>query len=242
MIIDIINEFIDIEKDECDKLWQEIKTKHELNLSIYNVKLPTENTSKYYQLIYLYKYINCLVKKDVIADFVISKIPSAGKDQQVRHLAADGFNLIVKGGKIINTDETVPSGYYLLQTLDFPKPEFMAKSLKRVSLLKVNDFEKIKKIYNNRCATCGSKEGEPHRVSGKLVELQQGHMDPNRPLEVGNIIPQCQYCNQNIYKDFFVFNEDGYPIKISNPEFVLRSDKYVRRQIYELIKKKDKII
>jgi hypothetical protein len=38
--------------------------------------------------------------------------------------------------------------------------------------------------------------------------LQKGHMDPRKPLALGNVIPQCKYCNQQ-YKNKAVFNERG---------------------------------
>ena len=70
-----------------------------------------------------------------------------------------------------------------------------------------------------------------------MLNLQQGHINPNKELSLDNTIPQCEYCNQNIYKDDFVFTRDGYPNKINNPKYVLRSDKSVRKEMLEILKK-----
>ena len=240
-MIQRIDNYVPIDPEECEQLWKDIVEKHSNNLAQYSVKLPGVGTCKQYQLIYLYKFMNCYVKKDVVSEFVAAYLPDAGKDQQVRHLAADGFCVLNRNEKVINAGETVPTGYNLLQTLDYPKPQFMKNLMKRQGVMNTSDFEDVKKFFGYRCASCGAKEGEPHRVTGRTVQLQQGHMNPKEALGPGNTIPQCQYCNQIIYKDFFVFNEHGYPARIHNPEYVLRSDKTVRRAMYELIKAKDKI-
>ena len=66
-------------------------------------------------------------------------------------------------------------------------------------------FDELKRVYDNRCVTCGSLENKPHfHDASKKTLLQQGHMDPLKILTIENTIPQCQFCNQT-YKDNFIF-------------------------------------
>lgn len=104
---------------------------------------------------------------------------------------------------------------------------------------KVNkdEWESIKKKYNYRCATCGSKEGEPNlKYSNSITKLQKGHKDPKRSLTINNIIPQCSECNR-ADENNWIYNDKGRVIKISNPRVVLRSSKKVKKEIFELLKR-----
>lgn len=88
-------------------------------------------------------------------------------------------------------------------------------------------FAEIKAAYGYRCATCGAKEGELHhlpqyRESKEPVILHQGHMNPHEPLEAGNIIPQCQFCNR-AYRNWVVFDRNGRVVGVSDWTFVLKS-------------------
>lgn len=66
--------------------------------------------------------------------------------------------------------------------------------------------------------------------------MQKGHKNPNKPLEYGNIIPQCDQCNIQD-RNNFVYNNKGRVIKIANPRFVLRSDKATKKAMYDLLKR-----
>lgn len=89
-----------------------------------------------------------------------------------------------------------------------------------------DDFERLKALYNNRCATCGAEEGKPHYnpyyARSEIVVLQKGHMNPHLPLEPGNTIPQCQFCNR-AYRNWLVFDRNGRTIGISEWNWVIRS-------------------
>lgn len=233
--MELVKNYIAIPEEEIIQLREEIKTKYENNLKQYGVKKLSDNSCAMYQLIYLYRHIGKAVHKDVITRFVQEHFPDANSDQQVRHLGSQhGYNILNRN-EVIN-NEKVPSGYNMLIDLEHPKSQFLNRKEKRKVALTTDDFKAIKKIWNNRCATCGAEEGKPHRVSGEIVKLQKGHINPNEALKEGNIIPQCQYCNRDYYKDLFIFNEDGYPYCINNPAFVLRSSDAVKRQIKELLK------
>ena len=62
-------------------------------------------------------------------------------------------------------------------------------------------------------------------------------MDPARPLEPGNVIPQCLPCNQ-ASRDFWVFDDKGRVVAVANPAVIDRSSEDVQRQIYERLSRK----
>lgn len=185
---------IDIPSYEIQQLYSDLKDIWEERLQSSNVKFPKFKSAKSLWLVFLYKYKKQLVHKDTISEFVQTQIQQAGKDQQIRHLARDGWYLLNKGEWIPDTErEKVPSGYHYLYSVDSPKPTFIKEKLKRINRLTVKDFNELKIIYKNRCATCGSEEGKPqYHFSETQVILQKGHMDPRESLTLKNTIPQCQ--------------------------------------------------
>lgn len=197
---------------------------------------PASLDSKELQLIFLYKHRGCFVHKDVISAFVRRYKPSAGLDQQVRHLGSQyGWNVLNKGNKVPDEDVYVPSGYHYLVSLDSPNPTIVGSILKRKGRLAAESFEELKVVYDNRCATCGIKEGViDKRYNNVTVVLEQGHMDPRKPLTIENTIPQCQYCNHT-YKDYFRFNEYGRVIAVNNPEILLKSPKDIQDEMIKVL-------
>ena len=187
------------------------------------------------QLIFLCKHIKKLVHKDAVSVFVRSHIPSAAYDQQVRHLGTQlGWNVLNKGAKIPDVDESVPSGYNYLVSLETPNPSRIATALKRAGRLAAKNFEQLKVAYDNKCATCGIEEGKKDVRDGTVVSLQQGHMNPRLPLTLDNTIPQCSYCNQT-YKDYFRFNEYGRVIAVNNPVILLQSPKDIQDEMIQVL-------
>ena len=193
--------------------------------------------AKEYQLIFLYKYMRCLVHKDLISAFVRKHIPTAGLDQQVRHLGTQyGWYVLNKSDKIPDEESKVPNGYHYLVTLESPNPRIIAESLKRQGRLAAKTFDELKITYDNKCATCGISEGKLDTRINSIVTLQQGHMDPRKSLTLSNTIPQCQYCNQ-VYKDYFKFNEYGRVVAINNPEILLRSPRDIQDEMIQVLLK-----
>lgn len=222
--------------EETEKWWSIIEGEFNTHLKQYRVLLPKKGSAAALWLIYLKKHEGKMVHKDTISAFVNSVNPKSGKDQQVRHLAAKGWYILNKGDKIPKEDSTLPSGYHLLITTESPKPTFLFKALKRAGRISAQNFEQLKIIYGNRCATCGSCEGKPHLLEpSQRTQLQQGHMNPRMALSLNNSIPQCQLCNQ-VYQDDFVFNEKGRIIAVASPRPVLRADVQVKKQIEEALK------
>ncbi len=189
--------------------------------------MPKQNTAKAYQLAILLHCSPNFVHKDKISDVIRQWIPYAARDQQVRHLKRDGWNLETDGGKHRITDP------YRTH------PNYARQQIKSQNLLLAGDFDGIKRAFSFKCATCGAKEDEPHpRYTEGIVKLQQGHMDPAKAQTTANIIPQCQFCNR-AYKDDFTFDEKGRVKAVASPKPVLRASKQVRLLVADALQKKD---
>ena len=245
-------EYLDIPLADIKKFHTKIVESYNIYLKTYGVKplwrIPEIDVnlcsddefieyldSKELQIIFLYKYINCFVHKDMVSAFVRKYKPNAALDQQVRHLGTQCFWYVLnKGAKVPDKDITVPSGYNYLVSIETPNPKAVITALKRTGRLAANTFDELKVVYGNKCATCGMEEGKKDARNGLIISLQQGHMNPRIPLTLSNTIPQCQYCNQQ-YLDHFFFNEFGRVIAVNNPLIVLKSPKDVQDEMIEVL-------
>ena len=165
------------------------------------VKLPKENTWQRKTLEFLYENINEWVTKKAIME----GIGYTGTDLQApRHLSAFGW--------YIKQDL---KGKYKFVTTEKVYPKWIPD--KRTTNIVAGDWDEIKKFYNYKCATCGSKEGELHNHINKITKIEKGHKDPELDLTIENTIPQCKYCNGR-FKDNFKFDNYGLPVmfKIEN--------------------------
>ncbi len=216
---------------------------HKKYLKSFGVKLPKLYDSRgnftrdALVLVYLaYNYPKTReVSKVELTKFVRSYFPNTNDVQQARHLGAQAGWWIVAGGRD-NIVLNIKRGSYQLYTLEQPYPSF--KQGHRIS--RTDNWKKIKEVYNSRCATCGSQEGKPHlHWPATKTVLQKGHMDPNKPLNSGNIIPQCQKCNR-ADRNRWVYDEKGRVIKLADANFIKNFDKAVREKIYRILYKEFK--
>jgi hypothetical protein len=145
------------------------------------------------------------VSKDELTESYRLLFPNYKRDFQAgRHIGNDtGYN-------VMNHSHGI-KGYCLkdknCQSIKFHK---------HVSLNNV-DWEKIKENYGFECPCCGSKEGEKMKKANGITKLEKGHMNPDKPLTIDNIIPQCQYCNKSS-KNNKKFNKKGDTIAIKNKQ------------------------
>lgn len=213
-------------------LWNELF--QDIQISKSDIKNMND---KELQMIFLYKYKNCFVHKDLVSEFVRNHKPDAGLDQQVRHLGSQNYWYVLnKNAKVPDTEEVVPSGYNYLVSIEIPNPKAVKTALKRANRNSAKSFLELKYVYANQCATCGLEEGKTDWRTGKKVKLQQGHMDPRRDLTLDNTIPQCEYCNQT-YLDYFRFDENGRVVAVNNPEILLKSPRDVQEEMIEVLLK-----
>ena len=131
-------------------------------------------------------------------------------DPQPRHLGMqNGFDFLVAGCRHPKCGRVLKCGQYCLLSMSKRHPSHEGTSHRA---MKVSDiqFERLKRSFVCRCASCGSSEGEPHLKNKRLeTRLEKGHMDPRKELVVSNCLPMCSMCN-GVYKDKAVFNRNGF--------------------------------
>ena len=206
-------------------------------LNQHGVKLPklTDPKGNYTKdalvLVYLAQnYPNTKkVSKGELTQFIRQYYPNVADVQQARHLGAQKGWFIAAGGRD-NRDVILVRGEYQLISLEKPYPAFHGHRVEETK-----EWEELKRQYGYRCATCGSKEGEPNiHWPNTITRLQKSHMDPNKPLIPGNIIPQCQKCNR-ANRNNWVYDERGRVIKLANPNVIKRSDKEIKWKVYKIL-------
>lgn len=215
--------------DDLQKSWEDLYNIYVQHLKEHEVKLPNvrryNEQAKSIWLAVLHYYKGENVHKSFISEICQRDNPNLGPDQQVRHLKRDGWHLTNDG-----------RGNHLLDPYQ-PSSEWETDKKRRHGRLRAKDFNGIKDAYENRCASCGTKEGEPsHRYGEDKVILQQGHKDPSKsPTDLNNIIPQCQFCNQ-AYRGDYVFDEKGRVSAIADLRPVRKATKAIQRKVYEWLK------
>lgn len=244
------NQEMKLNKGKIKEIYKMIKDYWEKYLKKEEVKLPKlENKGRFTKdaltLVFLangYPH-NKPVTKSELTEFIREFYPDITDVQQARHLGRQKGWYIVSSqrgnhlevlDKITLKNLKVPEEpFYYLVSLEKPYPKF-----KKRSILKEKDFEELKKYFNYRCVTCGSKEGEKNfKNPARITKLQKAHKNPRNP-EAG-FIPQCEECNRS-YRDWFVFDDEGKIKTIANPDVVLRADEEVQWEIYKKLYKKYK--
>lgn len=227
--------------EEIKRIYDMICNYYEKYLKQHGVKLPKlKNTKGNYTkdalvLVYLARDYpeTKKVSKGELTQFIRQYYPDVADVQQARHLGAQKGWFIISGTRyngVETSDVKLKPGEYQLVTLENPYPAF-----KEHRTEEIKDWEGLKKQYGYRCATCGSKEGEPHiHWPNTITRLQKAHMDPNKALVEGNIIPQCEKCNR-ADRNNWVYDKKGRVIKLANPNVIKRSDKEVRWKVYKIL-------
>lgn len=218
-----------------------IKTYHDKFLKSHGVQLPNlersgEFTKDALVLIYLsLGYPNTkIVSKDELTSFIRQFDPEVNDVQQARHLAAQKGWYILSGTRKDNASLGLKPGEYKLKTLEDYYPGFTHE--RREYLAGDDFFESLKKQYGYKCATCGSQEGKPHRYwKNTKTVLQKGHMDPSKPLEPGNIIPQCEKCNR-ADRNYWIYDEKGRVVGIANEKVIDKCSRELKERIYLRLK------
>jgi len=234
-----MNENIKSQLTDTDirSLYDRVSKHHGKCLNKYGVKLPKLVNSKGYYtkdalvLVYLSQnYPNTkITSKEELTGFIREFYSNVNDVQQARHLGAQKGWFIVAGGRD-NIDFELLRGEYKLISLTKPYPAFHGH---RIEI--TEDWKKLKKRYGNRCATCGSIEGKPNiHWPNTITRLQKSHIDPNKPLIAGNMIPQCQKCNR-ADRNNWVYDERGRVIKLANPNVIKRSDDEIRLKVYKIL-------
>ena len=215
-------------RQQLDAAYDEAARIHKEHLERHGVRLPSKTSAKWVWLAMLYHNQGERVHKNEISEATRSVFPDAAPDQQVRHLVRDGWNV-----------ENIGDGHHILHDPTQPSQTFVTDSTRRQSRLSARDFDDLKEVYGNRCATCGSVEGEVSwRYGEGVIQLQQGHMNPHdRADDMSNTIPQCQFCNR-AYRGDFAFDDKGRVSAVADVRPVRRASESVQRRIWNYLKRK----
>ncbi len=233
---------MELESEEIRELYAELERHHENNLKEKGVKLPTLRYGGNYSkgalvLVYLYEKMGKPVSKEELTEFVRKYHPTTNDVQQARHLGQQkGWYIVSRTRKDTEAlERNFESGEYSLISVKEHYPRFTEE--KRVQS-EDSFWEDLKEEYDRRCATCGSKEGEPNvHYPNTETTLQKGHMDPRKSLSKSNTIPQCEKCNR-ADRNYFVYNNKGRVVEIADPKFVLKSNEKTQKEMLKVLIKK----
>ncbi|MCZ0932610.1 MAG: hypothetical protein OXJ52_05605 [Oligoflexia bacterium] len=230
-----------INSASLNKFYDRIRRHHQKYLKNHDVKLPKlKNNKGFYMkdaliLIYLSQGYPLTKKatKQELTQFIRKYYPNTNDVQQARHLGAQKGWWILAGGRD-NIVLSLKRGEYQLYTLEKPYPGF-TEGRRQVKSFDWND---IKKNYSYRCATCGSKEGEPHfHWPQTITKLQQAHKNPEQTLNKRNIIPQCQKCNR-ADRNRWIYDDKGRAIKLANANVLKSCSESVQKKAYRILYEK----
>lgn len=205
------------------------------NLKKEKVTLPAIDTGRAIDLTYCFLHLGEIYREEDMRKYY-EKLTGINTWRQPRHLGTQfGWNHFIGG-------ETLPNGYKLkngefcLWDVNNCKAGYNPDRRLKDPITN-EEFEELKKRHNYCCANCGDREGTfSHNCPSKIVKLQKGHMDPNKPLTIHNCIPQCQCCNQGSINDW-KYRKDGSIYTVNRPEVVMRNkDVEFRKALYKMLK------
>jgi len=222
-----------ITKRQINKHWKDVivpALEHLKPLGVKIAPLKKKKDKSYHKmplvLVFLSMHIGEPIHVQRLDSFVRKHL---GKeiDVQARHIYGNryGFHVLSSKKKDIGMEHIKAgrSGALKLVDLQTAHPNFRPRA-RNSGELDDEAWELLKKRFGNRCATCGSLEGQPHlHEPSKRTVLTKGHMDSDEPLSPNNTIPQCQYfCNAH-YRDKFTFDDKGRVRHLYDGKFILRS-------------------
>ncbi|MBG30640.1 MAG: hypothetical protein CMI31_11660 [Opitutae bacterium] len=165
-----------------DKLYR----KWEKNLKHHGVIFP-EGEARLLALLCLYAHF----KKPITQDEMVAWIQENGGryDRQARHLGSDGWFL--KSGNTRSTrikcDQRMRRDELMLHSVKKPNPIWLKqRKISRLYELGKGDWSELLETFADRgCAVCGRF----------VKHYDKGHLDPQRPYSIENIVPMCVECN-----------------------------------------------
>ncbi len=222
-----------LSESQTNELYNQIADFHQKYLESHGVKLSRLRIKGKYTvdalvLVYLtrgYPKTEWVTKTE-LTGFVRNYRPNINDVQSARHLGMQKGFYIVSSRRGNHYPPDIPpppaADSYLMISLEKPHPSFKGHREQRQVVM---DFDKIKEEYGRRCATCGSREGEPnYRYPNVQTKLQQAHRNPHRPLDPDNTIPQCQLCNRPD-RNSWVYDKRGRVVGVASAKVVLKSIK-----------------
>jgi len=231
---------LSIGKHDLHTAFAEVEADWRACLQDSGITLPATHSARWYQLAVLKHFQARAVHKDDISEMIAKCTRKPASDQQVRHLKTQsGWYILNRGDSYLDNGVALynPNGCHVLITTKIPFPKSI---LQRRTAINKGVWKEILQQYDHTCASCGTKVGEYHRYDPayKVETLERGHMNPNKPLARGNIIPQCRWCNRTARGDF-VFDAQGRPRAVASVRPVACADAEVRKEIGEWMRKQE---
>jgi hypothetical protein len=161
-------------------------------------------------LVFFASRVGMVATKEELLQF-LRQHRCTSNDPQPRHMGMQmGLNFLVNGCFHPKLKRELRRGEYCL--LDLRKAHPAREMMHRSKALEFS-FDRLKQMYDLRCACCGSRENEKHFKNALLVtKLERGHCDPSKPLSMSNCIPMCNMCNM-VYKNNAVLNARGFVVQ-----------------------------
>ena len=169
------------------RLTKELKEYWKSNLKAHNVDFPSTE-SKLLPLLALFDNIRKPLTQDEISAW-LSRF--GGKyNRQARHLAGNDGWYIVTGNKrstLMEYDENMSNNQLMLFSVESANPIWInQRKVTRIYELASGDWEDMLAVFSGRgCAVCGRHF--PH--------YDKGHLNPELPMNLENIVPMCVECN-----------------------------------------------
>lgn len=209
-----------ITRGQINRHWRQVIEPRLVHLRTLGVRIgPLRKADLTYNrlslaLVFLSMHIGQPLHLQRIDSFVHRHLGRA-PDVQVRHLYGNshGFHILSSRKRDIGMENIRAEGRssaLMLVDLVTAHPNFRPVARDSGQQLDDTAWEQIKQRFGNRCATCGSVEGEPHlHDPTSRTVLTRGHMDIASALSPSNTIPQCQYFCNGHYSNRFTFDEQG---------------------------------
>ncbi|MFC3096834.1 hypothetical protein [Altererythrobacter palmitatis] len=216
--------------DQFESQLARVKQLWDKNLSSLGVKWPSSKV-KQAQLVGLSFFIGEPVNKDSLGWYV-GQVAGGAADTQARHLRSDGWAILLSGrgephSNTLASGERMPRGSYALASLAQPDATFLRNErLTREGRAGAKDWHELCVLYKGKCAHCGATTKNPDK----------GHMDPNKPATVDNLIPLCVPCNNWAANDV-IFGPDGRIVAVRSERFLKAADKAAQQRIADWLAK-----
>lgn len=174
-------------EEKINRLKRELEACWRKNLEQHGVNFPTGD-GKLLPLLAMYESIGLPLTQDEITEWVSEHGGTYNK--QARHLAGvDGWYLVSgnKRSTLMENDNEMSRDQLKLESIESPNPIWMKHhKLTRIYELSTGDWEELLAAFSDRgCAVCGRHF--PH--------YDKGHLNPEFPLTIDNIVPMCVECN-----------------------------------------------
>jgi hypothetical protein len=175
--------FLEILEEELELAWETYLKEH-------GVKLPAKGKKQRCVLVGLYAHLGRAISQDDLYDWILENYGQK-YDRQARHLAAKGWYLVTGKARSSNMEvgAEMNDADLMLVSIEKPNPIFLDKlKIKRKMEMVGGDWKLKLKEFSDAVRGCA--------VCGRFFDsYDKGHLNPELPYTVENIVPMCVDCN-----------------------------------------------